>query len=99
MKRLMIGCFACVALASGSAMAADMSAPAPAPVYKSAPVPSPYNWTGFYLGVEGGWRLGPCGADRLASVRQRQIQYLGLADRRHDGLELAIQSGRVRPRG
>jgi outer membrane immunogenic protein len=53
MKGLFIAALAFGALASGSAIAADMSAPAP--VYKSAPpMLSSYGWTGFYLGINGG---------------------------------------------
>lgn len=36
-----------------SARAADLPM-GPAPEYK-APVPYVYNWTGFYIGVNGGW--------------------------------------------
>jgi opacity protein-like surface antigen len=43
---------------TGSAFAADVGPPAyPAPVYKSPPAPS-YNWTGFYLGIDGGYGFG-----------------------------------------
>jgi len=43
-------------LATGSAMAADMSVKAP--VYKAPPPVAVYNWTGFYVGANGGygWR-------------------------------------------
>lgn len=41
---------------AGSANAADM--PTKAPVYKAPPVVAPYNWTGFYLGVNGGYGWG-----------------------------------------
>lgn len=40
-----------VALAAGSAIAADL--PTRAPIYK-APIAAAYNWTGFYLGINGG---------------------------------------------
>jgi len=44
-----------VTLVSGSAMAADMRpAPARAPVYTKAPLMPVSNWTGCYIGAEGG---------------------------------------------
>jgi outer membrane immunogenic protein len=52
MKKLLLGMIGLVAL-SGSAMAADL----PARPYQAAPVyVSPiYDWTGFYIGANGGW--------------------------------------------
>ena len=52
MKKLLLGTIALVAL-SGSAMAADMAARP----YKAAPVVvAPiYDWSGFYIGANGGW--------------------------------------------
>jgi outer membrane immunogenic protein len=38
--------------ATASVSAADL--PAKAPVYKAAP-PAVINWTGFYIGIDGGW--------------------------------------------
>jgi outer membrane immunogenic protein len=46
---------ALLALVSGSAMAADLSRPAPAPVYSKAPMAAPFSWTGFYVGADGGY--------------------------------------------
>ena len=57
MKRFLIAAAGLVALAT-PALAADM---APAPVYTKAPPPpvvAVYNWTGCYLGVEGGGAWG-----------------------------------------
>ncbi len=52
MKRVLLACVGIVAL-SGAAAAADLPV-APAPYYK-APVYAPaYNWSGFYLGINGG---------------------------------------------
>ena len=52
MKRVLLACVGVVAL-SGAAAAADLPV-APAPYYK-APVYAPaYNWSGFYLGINGG---------------------------------------------
>jgi outer membrane immunogenic protein len=50
MKKLLLGTIGLVAL-SGSAMAADMAVKAAPPPYV-API---YNWTGFYIGANGGW--------------------------------------------
>lgn len=56
MKRVFLASVAVVAL-TGAAAAADLPA-APAPYYK-APVAVPYyNWSGFYLGVNGGGAFG-----------------------------------------
>jgi outer membrane immunogenic protein len=54
MKRIVLACVGVVAL-GGAASAADLApAPGPAPYYK-APVYAPeYNWSGFYLGINGG---------------------------------------------
>jgi len=58
MRRVLVACVGLVALA-GAAGAADISPRAPAPYYK-APVyaPSPYTWSGFYVGVNGGGAWG-----------------------------------------
>lgn len=55
MKQVLLACFGLMALA-GSAAAADLP-PAPAPYYK-APLYAPYNWSGFYVGVNGGGAFG-----------------------------------------
>jgi outer membrane immunogenic protein len=58
MKRLLVGCATLAAVAIGApAMAADLPA---APVYKApAVVPLPiYDWTGFYVGINGGYSWG-----------------------------------------
>jgi outer membrane immunogenic protein len=52
MKKLLLGTIGLVAL-SGSAMAADLAArPYKAPPVVVAPI---YDWTGFYIGGNGGW--------------------------------------------
>jgi outer membrane immunogenic protein len=54
MKRIVLACVGVAAL-GGAASAADLApAPGPAPYYK-APIYAPeYNWSGFYLGINGG---------------------------------------------
>ena len=52
MKKLLLGTIGLVAL-SGSAVAADLAArPYKAPPPVIAPI---YDWTGFYIGANGGW--------------------------------------------
>lgn len=52
MKKLLLGAIGLVAL-SGSAMAADLGA---RPYKATAPYIAPiYDWTGFYIGANGGW--------------------------------------------
>lgn len=56
-KRLWLSAIAALALTTGSACAADLSQP----YYKAPPEPpvmAPPTWTGFYLGVEGGYGWG-----------------------------------------
>jgi outer membrane immunogenic protein len=61
MKKIFIGGAALAALAlSVPAMAADL--PVKAPVYK-APVEVPYDWTGFYVGLNGGYSWGRSATD------------------------------------
>jgi outer membrane immunogenic protein len=53
MRRILgLGCLAALAI-GGVAQAADL----PAPAYKAPVVaaPIPYNWTGFYIGGNGGY--------------------------------------------
>jgi outer membrane immunogenic protein len=57
MKRVLLALVSLAAL-TGTAAAADLPRPAPAPYYK-APVAVPvYNWTGFYIGINGGAGFG-----------------------------------------
>jgi outer membrane immunogenic protein len=52
--------FALVSLAAlmGTAAAADLPRPAPQPYYKAPAFVQAYNWTGFYIGVNGGGGFG-----------------------------------------
>ena len=52
MKRVLLACVGVLAL-GGAASAADLPV-APAPYYKSPVYAPAYNWTGFYLGINGG---------------------------------------------
>lgn len=52
MKRVILACVGVLAL-SGAAAAADLPV-APAPYYKSPVYAPAYNWSGFYLGINGG---------------------------------------------
>src|ERR1700730_8213387 len=51
MKKILVAGIAAAALSGAPALAADM--PVRAPVYKTAPAPV-FNWSGFYIGVNGG---------------------------------------------
>jgi outer membrane immunogenic protein len=52
MKKMLLTGTALLMVISGSAMAADLSRPppAPAPVYTKAPMMPAFTWTGFYIG-------------------------------------------------
>ncbi len=59
MKRILFAVAA--ALSVSPALAADLPPPGPAPVapaYYKTPEPTYYNWTGFYLGINGGGAFG-----------------------------------------
>jgi outer membrane immunogenic protein len=57
MKKMLLVGTALLTLASGSAMAADLSRPAPEPVYKAPMIMPVFTWTGFYVGgnLGGAW--------------------------------------------
>jgi outer membrane immunogenic protein len=55
MRRLVLALLASIAVV-GTAAAADM--PVKAPVYKAPVVAPPYNWTGFYVGLNAGGSWG-----------------------------------------
>jgi outer membrane immunogenic protein len=50
MKKFLLGIFGAVAI-TAPALAADLPMKAPPPVY----LPPLYNWSGFYIGANGGW--------------------------------------------
>ena len=53
-KSLFLAGIGVVAL-SGAAMAADIARPPPPPAKPIVVAPAAYNWTGHYLGIQGGW--------------------------------------------
>ena len=57
MKRVVLALLGLVALTS-SAAAADLGRPVAQPYYKAPVVPPVYNWTGFYVGINGGGGFG-----------------------------------------
>lgn len=57
MRRVLFSTISLLALTTVSAMAADI--PRAAPAYKAPPVLAPvFSWTGFYLGINGGYGWG-----------------------------------------
>jgi outer membrane immunogenic protein len=57
MKRVFLALVGLAAL-TGTAAAADLPRPAPAPYYKAPVEVQVYNWTGFYIGINGGGGFG-----------------------------------------
>jgi outer membrane immunogenic protein len=55
MKKILLVGIAAAAFCGAPAFAADR----PAPVYKAAPAPAVFNWTGFYAGIDGGYGWSP----------------------------------------
>jgi len=60
MMRRLLGTAALLALAIGPATAADLKPP---PMYKKAPVAAVYSWSGFYIGLNGGYSWGRSSTD------------------------------------
>ncbi|WP_245283518.1 hypothetical protein [Bradyrhizobium sp. URHD0069] len=54
-KKIVLAGVALAALLGGSAMAADLST---APMYKAPPAVAVWSWTGFYIGINGGYGFG-----------------------------------------
>jgi outer membrane immunogenic protein len=57
MKHILVTVMASV-LTAGAALASDLPPPATVPPRAPAvylPAPPAYNWSGFYLGINGGW--------------------------------------------
>ena len=91
-SKLGIATFALLAT-SFAANAADI--PGKGGYYKGPPrsVVSYYNWTGFYAGINGGYRWG---STEFTRWRRRRLQHQpeGLAGRRHARLQLADRRDR-----
>jgi outer membrane immunogenic protein len=66
MKRLVLALVSVAALA-GTAAAADLNRPMPAPYYKAPVVAPVFSWTGFYLGLNGGGGFGRSAWDSTGS--------------------------------
>jgi outer membrane immunogenic protein len=58
MKWVALTSVAALAFGLLPAAAADMPTPAPKPVYKAPEVVRAYNWSGFYIGANGGYSFG-----------------------------------------
>jgi len=70
MKRIVLACigFTAATALAGSAVAADLQRRYPPPPPQPAPYYSPvYNWTGFYVGINGGGAWGTSQWDSLGS--------------------------------
>ena len=88
MKKVLLA--ALMAGVASSAMAADLptrKAPPAPQVYAPPPV---FSWTGFYVGVNGGWGGGSSGGDFGSPTRRPR--------RRHGRLQLSDRPVRRRPR-
>ncbi len=67
MRRLCVALLGLVSFA-GAAAAADLARRAPQPYYPKAPIVAPvYNWTGFYIGINGGGAFGTSNWDSTNS--------------------------------
>ena len=78
MKRMLVAALATTAFCSASALAADLpQRPAPAPLMAPTPV---YNWTGIYVGLNGGYGWG-------------SQDPLNLITNRFDGSSVAFSGG------
>ena len=67
MRRVFVACVTALSLTAfaGAAAAADLPPRYPPPAYKAPPAYGAYNWTGFYLGINGGGGWGRSQWDAL----------------------------------
>jgi outer membrane immunogenic protein len=77
-------------LAAGSASAADLK-----PVYKAPPAPAPVvdPWTGFYVGVNGGYSWGPWDSTSIAPIFPGGTGLINTASPEVNGWVAGIQAG------
>ena len=72
MTRVLRACVSAIAVAAlaGTAVAADLPPRYPAPIPKAPVYNAPYNWTGLYVGINGGgaWGSSEWDYDREAST-------------------------------
>ena len=84
MRKLLLASAGVLALGAVAASAADLprhrEMPAKAPAY----IAPPYNWTGFYVGINGGGGFGR--SDFSAPVTPGSFDTVGRTGRRHDRL-------------
>jgi outer membrane immunogenic protein len=92
MKRLFLSAVAFSAVAVGPALAADLPRKAPAYV---PPAPPPYNWTGFYVGLNGGYSWGKATVDVDAPF----LSGLPFTDPSLLSLDSRVSSGNLKPKG
>ena len=92
MKRLFLSAVAFSAVAVGPALAADLPRKAPAYV---PPAPPPYNWTGFYVGLNGGYSWGKATGDVDAPF----LSGLPFTDPSLLSLDSRVSSGNLKPKG
>src|SRR4051794_39194103 len=74
MKKILLGTVALIAMGlAAPASAADLGARP----YKAAPIAAPmmYDWSGFYIGANGGYGLGPAGGPYKAAPIAAPMMY------------------------
>ena len=95
MRGMLVAAAAVVVAATGQALAADLPAP-------SLPPPLPaavYHWTGFYLGINGGFGTGNSNWSDGVIGTTGSFPTSGFARRRHGRRQLPNSGVRLRHRG
>src|SRR5579862_8809417 len=75
MKRAFVAAFAILAFVPGTALAADLGTPPPAPYYKAPFVAPQFSWTGIYIGGDGGYGWGTSSGTSANSVGTFPVPY------------------------